>query len=54
MYALPPGPTPAPQRQTLVGMSLAAMSMVMLVGTVALVLIALRVVDPRRFLEIES
>jgi heme/copper-type cytochrome/quinol oxidase subunit 3 len=31
-YALPPGPAPAPQRQTLVGMTLAAMSMLMLTG----------------------
>jgi heme/copper-type cytochrome/quinol oxidase subunit 3 len=32
MYALPAGPAPAPQRQTLVGMALAAMSMLMLTG----------------------
>ncbi len=32
MYALPAGPTPAPQRQTLVGSALAAMTMIMLAG----------------------
>lgn len=32
MYALPPGPTPAPQRQTLVGTALATVSIVMLTG----------------------
>lgn len=32
MYALPAGPTPAPQRQTLIGSALAAMAMIMLVG----------------------
>jgi heme/copper-type cytochrome/quinol oxidase subunit 3 len=32
MYALPAGPTPAPRRQTFVAMSLAVMSMAMLIG----------------------
>jgi len=32
MYALPPGPTPPPQRQMLVGVSLASMSMIMITG----------------------
>ena len=32
MYALPAGPTPAPARQTLVGMALASVSIVMLTG----------------------
>ncbi len=32
MYALPAAPTPAPQRQTLVGMALATVSIVMLTG----------------------
>ena len=32
MYALPPGPAPAPRRQTLVGMALASVSIVMLMG----------------------
>jgi len=32
MYALPAGPTPAPQRQTLVGSAFAAMAMIMLAG----------------------
>ena len=32
MYALPPGPTPAPRRQTLVGMAFAAVGITMLIG----------------------
>jgi heme/copper-type cytochrome/quinol oxidase subunit 3 len=32
MYALPAGPIPAPQRQTLVGSAFAAMAMIMLAG----------------------
>ncbi len=32
MYALPPGPTPAPRRQTLVGMAFATVAIVMLMG----------------------
>jgi heme/copper-type cytochrome/quinol oxidase subunit 3 len=32
MYALPAGPVPAPQRQTLVGSAFAAMAMIMLAG----------------------
>lgn len=32
MYALPTGPVPAPQRQTLVGSAFAAMAMIMLAG----------------------
>ncbi len=32
MYALPAGPAPAPQRQTLVGSAFAAMAMIMLAG----------------------
>ena len=32
MYALPPGPTPAPRRQTLVGMAFAAVGIIMLIG----------------------
>jgi heme/copper-type cytochrome/quinol oxidase subunit 3 len=32
MYALPPGPPPAPRRQTLVGMAFASVAMVMITG----------------------
>ena len=32
MYALPAGPVPAPQRQTLVGSAFASMAMIMLAG----------------------